>query len=404
MHQQHLPVGFENSINYYNFYYHYNPDYPDMFDDYYGRTPAAALNVGFTGNMHNNVRLPRGADKGPRPFTDEHKRDKRDCVSFLHDVFSWSKLHNVSPAYAIKFFLEGTVREDWDRQTARHVPVEELEESTVPNMTWKEVCSTFRMIVGADLDDEFFTSAKSMVGSNPDIAMKSTEKVNDYILRFRAVLQKVGESELGSKMQVFMFTQNLVAELREECAVQADGTSWPNLQAAINAALGAQKRLHASQPVKRAKLAAVHTVAHDSDAAELFVSAEAQHAAGYPEDFLQDQDHTLAAVHQRRTGQYHNNVQRGSASQQQYGNQQHQHNNQHVHGNSYNRSSNTVNYQHSTGQPATTFGGFKALIRPTLQAKGWCTNCGSHLHSAERCDRTGFLSKLPRFNEDQPRQ
>lgn len=274
-------------------------------------------------------------------------------------------------------------------------------------MTWKEVCSTFRLIVGADLEDEFFTSSKSMAGASPDIAMKSTEKVNDYILRFRAALQKIGEDQLGDKMQVFMFTHSLLPELKEECAVQMDGKQWPSLQAAINAALGAQKRLHASQPAKRAKLAAVHAVAHDGDAG-MFVPDEVQHDAGYPEEYVQDQAHTLAAVQQRRPGSYQQNAQRGfqhrsgQGSQQQNGYQQ-RHGNHHMNSN-MNRTSNAVAQQQNAAQPAATFGAFKAMVRPILQSKGWCGNCGSNLHSDSNCDRSGFLYKAPRFNDDQLQQ
>lgn len=213
------PVGIEQHPNYYNFFYYYDPSHPSVYDDYY--RPASASHGGVS-NTHSQVRLPRAADKGPKPFTDQDKREHRDVSIFLHDVFDWCKMHNIPCARGIKFFLEGTVREDWERSVSRNVCVDDLEESATPSMSWKEVCHNFRILVGADMQDEFFTSATALMGTNAEVAMKSGEKVNEYILRFRRLLSKL-DDEMGSKLQVFSFTQNLSSELKEECALQPGG-------------------------------------------------------------------------------------------------------------------------------------------------------------------------------------
>lgn len=161
-------------------------------------------------------------------------------------------------------------------------------------------------------------------------------------------------------MQVFLFTQNLLPEVKED-ALQRDGKPWPTLQAAIDAALGTQKRLHASQPAKKAKLAAVHAVVA-SDDVDMPVSDDSQVAdAGYPEAYMTDYDHTLAAVHQRRPGQPYNNAQRGGAMQHRPGQGSNQHanyqqkytnnNNNHATNNGYQQRYNNNSNQHQQTCP-----------------------------------------------------
>lgn len=243
--------------------------------------------------------------------------------------------------------------------------------------------------------------------------MKPDEHVTDYILRFRQTVSRVGAKKISDDLQAFLFVMNLTAELKEECGTQPNGKPWPTLSSAIEAAIGAQRRVKTAQTGKRAKLAAVHAVDCEQDNA---VCDEHQDAGDDYQCFQQEgygdgdaEMYTLAAVQQRRPGPPTlNPAQRKQQSS--YNNQ----NRSSSYGNRSNYQSNSSgnNRQQYNAAPTTrsdqqvpaakTFEELKRMVRATCELQGWCYSCMSDKHTTARCDGSGPLGKaLPRMNTKQ---
>lgn len=359
--------------------------------------------------------MPHMRNYKPPVYDDKAKKEKRDLETFLRDVVQYCQMCNVKVSQTLPFLLGGEVRAHYDRITLGDVPADQFVER--PDLDTSELFNIVRTCVGADLVDESFTAATNLIGP-AKIAMKPDELVSDYVLRFRQTVSKLGPKSLSDSLQAFVFVMNLTTELKEECGTQRDGKPWPDLNKAVDAAIGAQRRLKTAQTGKRARLAAVHAVDCEQDYTECDERQDAGDTCQYLEQenvYVDDAErHTLAAVQQRRPGAFsaqpaqrkpqppYSNQNRSAG----YGNRSNFHNSN---GNAgYNRQTyNGVSATRHDQQPqpapaAKSYEDLKRMMRSTCKLHGWCYSCGSDRHTTARCDGSGPFGKaMPKMNQGQ---
>lgn len=178
------------------------------------RTVAAAANqasAGLHGHGGSNSGH-RGSTKWhPQPWDDACGAAGREAKVFLSDCERCGQLSHTDPHTVLMFSLKGKVRDQWAEE------VDTLTRQGI-QLTWAEAKDAFMRLVGADLQNPFLTAVTELFEINPAVAMKETEDVTTYTIRFRRLVARLHEGTASESLLVVLFTGGLTATYREHLA------------------------------------------------------------------------------------------------------------------------------------------------------------------------------------------
>ncbi len=188
----------------------------------------------------------KGKYPAPDKFSYEDVQRGRKSRRFLKDVENYATYCGFLPVKSLSTLLRGDLRESWgereDAYLAEHGK----------DMPWEDAQVEFCKLLGEDLIDTKEQARNTLFSSQ--LKQQPNELVRAYASRFRTAIALLG-SEIAASTQIHLFVHNLSDTLYKDVGRQASGRAWETLDAAVQAACGAEDRmLHNAAPdAKRAR-------------------------------------------------------------------------------------------------------------------------------------------------------
>jgi hypothetical protein len=214
----------------------------------------------------------------PQQYSDRCKQDGRRSATFLANVHTFAVYSGVDPVAVFHTFLRGSIREEWE-----DVKAVWSHDHPLSPMDWSDVRDRFSRLIGDHLRDPK-GEARDLVSAGTELCQKDEESVAVYAARFNTALAPI-RAETADAMQVVYFMRGVRKDLRDAAGTPHEGGSWPTLEAAQKAVLGADKRRSVADPVaKRPRTAApvqalAALTAYTDDSYNYDVAADVVHHA-----------------------------------------------------------------------------------------------------------------------------